>query len=119
MAKNCEKNGCENPRFGKGFCKFHQYLRTDLKKKKNNKKRINPISNNLKEQLKIYRIVRDKYMAENENCEICFAPANDLHHKKGRGKNLSEVKYFMAVCRKCHNYIHDNPKKSRELLYLL
>jgi len=31
MPKVCAINGCNNPVFGKGFCKKHQYLRTDKK----------------------------------------------------------------------------------------
>lgn len=119
MAKTCIKEGCNNPRFGKGYCKNHQYLRTDLKEKKAPRKRIKPISESLSLKLKEYRIVRDIFMKDNPNCECCGMPSQDLHHKKGRGKNLSELKYFMSVCRKCHNYIHENPKRSRELLYLL
>lgn len=119
MAKSCKKEGCNNPRFGKGYCKFHQYLRQDFNKKKAPRKRISPISDKLKDELKSYRIVRDRYMYEHPNCEICMNPSQDLHHKKGRGKHLSDIKYFMAVCRICHIFIHENPKKSRESLYLL
>jgi len=32
--KICNKEGCENPVFGGGYCKYHQYLRTDKKKPK-------------------------------------------------------------------------------------
>lgn len=31
--KKCSADGCSYPVFGKGFCKNHQYLRKDLKKK--------------------------------------------------------------------------------------
>jgi hypothetical protein len=27
--KTCKKEGCENPRFGGGYCKWHQHLRPD------------------------------------------------------------------------------------------
>lgn len=33
MAKTCQYQGCHYPVWGKGYCKFHQYLRTDLKRK--------------------------------------------------------------------------------------
>jgi hypothetical protein len=32
MAKKCKKIGCERPVFSHGYCKIHQYLRTDKKK---------------------------------------------------------------------------------------
>ena len=119
MAKSCLEDGCNNPRFGKGYCRNHQYKRTDKETKSLVRKKISPISNGLAEKLKLYRAVRDKYMAQHLNCEICDKPSNDLHHKAGRGKNLCNVITFMAVCRNCHIFIHNNPKKSRELLYLL
>ena len=31
MAKECNKEDCTNPVFGKGYCKWHQYLRADKK----------------------------------------------------------------------------------------
>ena len=31
MAKTCNHNGCNNPVFSTGYCKYHQYLRTDKK----------------------------------------------------------------------------------------
>jgi len=31
MAKTCLKESCNNPIFSKGYCKFHQYLRKDVK----------------------------------------------------------------------------------------
>lgn len=120
MAKVCINEGCDNPRWGKGFCKFHQYLRNDKTvKPKKKQKSFRVISESLEAKLKVYRPLRDKYMREHPECEICNNPSQDLHHKAGRGKFLSDVTTFMAVCRRCHNYIHENPKKSRESLYLL
>lgn len=118
MPKPCNVDGCNNPRWGKGYCSHHQYLRTDKKKKSNY---IKPISDKKAEELKIYREVRDKYMANHEICEYgnCSSLANDLHHKAGRGKETTNVKHFMAVCRNHHTYIHLNPKESRALGYLI
>lgn len=33
MSKSCKKEGCSNNSFGGGFCSWHQYLRTDKKRK--------------------------------------------------------------------------------------
>lgn len=38
MPKICNKEGCNYPVFSKGYCKMHQYLRTDKKKPKPLKK---------------------------------------------------------------------------------
>jgi len=125
MAKVC-LCGCGYPVFSNKYAKYCQNKRTDDKwlskqGKSGIKKRINPISDKKAEELKVYREVRDKYMSEHEVCEYgnCTALANDLHHKAGRGIELSNSKNFMAVCRNHHTYIHLHPKESRSLGYLI
>ncbi len=126
MPKLCNSTSCNNPRFSKGYCSYHQNERTDekwlsKKSKSGIKKSFKPISDKMAQELANYRIVRDKYMEEHEVCEYgtCTALANDLHHKGGRGKNLSNVDLFMAVCRNHHTHIHLNPKESRSIGYLV
>ena len=126
MPKPCLSTSCNNPRFSKGYCSYHQNERTDekwlsKKSKSGIKKSIKPISDKMAEELAMYRVIRDKYMEEHEVCEYgaCSALANDLHHKNGRGKNLSNVDFFMAVCRNHHTHIHLNPKESRAVGYLI
>lgn len=122
MAKVCLEEGCSNPRWGKGYCKYHQHRRTDKKTTSKPKKKIRHISKKREEEMKIYRPLRDKYMSEHQMCEVkgCSKPSNDLHHMNGRfGKRLYDTDYFMAVCRKHHNWIHEHPKESSCLGYLL
>lgn len=121
MPKICNVDDCSNNVFGKGYCKYHQHLRTD--KKTVQKKPLKPIKNisvKMQLELKVYRMERDKYMKDHSKCEFrdCFRYATDLHHKSGRGQNLSNVETFMALCRKCHTWIHENPKEARLLGYL-
>src|SRR5690606_34297113 len=40
--KTCTADNCNNPVFAKGFCKFHQWKRTDLKKPKSLVKKERP-----------------------------------------------------------------------------
>lgn len=50
------------------------------------------------------------------------APAysSDVHHVKGRsGTNYLDTSTWMAVSRKAHTWIHNHPKKSREMGWLL
>ena len=73
---------------------------------------IPSISEKQLKALKDYRIVRDEFMSSHPICEArlseCTKNATDLHHKKGRvGKLLTDKKFFMAVCRSCHNKIED------------
>lgn len=60
----------------------------------------------------------------NGRCEarifgVCTGEAVDVHHKAKRGKYYLAINYMMGVCRSCHNYIHDNPGKARELKLLI
>lgn len=141
MAKTCNAPDCYNPVFGKGYCKFHQHLRPDFSEKQQrrrerqqawvkerNSKRfpskiytIPKMSEGMKKKYQEYRPARDKYMKEHPICEFknCTKVSQDLHHKAGRGANLSRPETFMAVCRAHHNYIHANPKEARELGYLI
>jgi hypothetical protein len=40
-------------------------------------------------------------------CECCGGKANDIHHIDGRGKGKNEIKNLMAICRDCHDRIHN------------
>ncbi len=125
MAKDCLKGDCTNPRFGKGYCKWHQYLRTDKKpnKKKSLSKRIKPVSDNRLEQLARYRSERDKYMKAHPKCEYegCGDDSTELHHKGGRnGERVYHVPWFMACCHDCHIIkIHLHPADARKKGYLI
>lgn len=54
-------------------------------------------------------------------CEVgdCKRSSKWVHHKRGRGKWLLDVEYWLAVCFWCHRRIHDNPAWAREQGYLL
>lgn len=119
MSKPCSKEDCNNPRFSKGYCKWHQYLRTDKKKPK---RYISPVTKKKLDLLAIYRVVRDKYMGNNKICEVdgCCKKANDLHHKAGRQYwLLIAVDYFMAVCRDCHEKFDTSPEWAKKEGYTI
>lgn len=97
--------------------------KTPLKAKTGFKKRggkLKALSGSRKAKNADYEKVKAEYFEEkNYQCEICNGQGTDLHHKKGRGKNLCKKESFMAVCRKCHTLIHDNPAWARENNYLI
>ena len=124
MAKTCLKEGCTNPVFAKGYCKWHQYMRTDKKSKaKKIPKRLKPVSDKRLKELAIYRVVRDKYMKAYPKCEYegCGEDSTELHHKGGRrGKTVYYVPWFMACCHNCHMVkIHQHPEDARKKGYLI
>ena len=51
-------------------------------------------------------------------CEIadCMNHSIEVHHMRGRvGAMLTDPRYLIAICRRCHDWIHSNMKASRAL----
>lgn len=75
-------------------------------------------SDKLKADLKIYEVLRKDYLIDHPKCEAelkgCKVKAEEIHHKKGRGKNLNNVETFLSVCRNCHHKIEMNPTMAKE-----
>lgn len=95
--------------------------RTGIKKKVY---KIKKVSKKLSSEEKIYRVLRKDFLIDNPICQcgrkdkdgvICSRPAVEVHHKKGRGKYLNVVKFFLAVARVCHNWIEAHPKEAKAL----
>ena len=45
--------------------------------------------------------------------------SKDVHHAKGRGKYLLDTTTWLATCRDCHNWVHDNPAEAMERGFML
>lgn len=61
-------------------------------------------------QERVYRRLRDEYLAEHEACERCGLPSEELHHKRGRvGADLTDATHFAALCRACHRWAGEHP----------
>lgn len=43
-------------------------------------------------------------------------PATEKHHYRGRrGRLLCDTRFFIATCRQCRDFPHENPREAREL----
>lgn len=66
-----------------------------------------------------YSRLRITFLAAHPKCQARLAckrgHSRDIHHVHGRGSNLLKPETWLAVCRRCHDAIHDNPKAAREL----
>jgi len=86
------------------------------------RKAIPKVSKKRAEKDKVYLQLRKEFLTKNPKCMICnFNKPTDIHHTRigaNRNKYYLEVDTWMALCRNCHNDVHDNPKKSRELGYI-
>ena len=65
--------------------------------------------------LRMYAERRRLFLAEHCWCDVCCrGRASEVHHARGRaGKLLLDTRYWLAVCRRCHRWIHDNPKAAQ------
>jgi hypothetical protein len=114
MAKECKHEECTYPVWAKGYCKKHQYLRTDKKVKT-----ISPFSEKMLEALKVYKVERLKYLDKHPMCQAkidgCTGVSTQIHHRAGRiGEKLTDPANFLAVCHQCHVYIENNPEEAKE-----
>tara|TARA_Y100000310_G_scaffold339867_1_gene433908 strand:- start:3766 stop:4092 length:327 start_codon:yes stop_codon:yes gene_type:complete len=84
---------------------------------------LSPISKNPRAVAKrrLYEKNKKEYLMGHPNCEKCGKTGErDLHHKAGRsGTNYTDKETFMAACRACHDWIHQNPKEARAGGYLV
>lgn len=78
-----------------------------------------PANSSRQEAFKKYWPAREKYLAEHKFCECgCGERSVEIHHKKGKiGAMLYDVRFFMAVARKCHRKIELNPTWAKEMGY--
>lgn len=84
------------------------------------KKAIAPRSEKRKKANVIYLKARLEYLNEHQICEakkICNgASATEIHHKIGKiGELLYDKNFFLATCRKCHDWVEANVTEAKKL----
>lgn len=109
-------------REGRKLCKQCSY--TGVAKlsisKPTTKKPIPPRSQKRSKEEKLYSAKRVLYLQNHPMCEahlpgICTDYATDIHHMSGRiGDLLLDTNYWKALCRKCHDYVENNPEIAKE-----
>ena len=67
-----------------------------------------------------YTKVRKHFLIMHPKCGAsvvgCSKRATEIHHVRGRiGRLQCDTRFFMAICRKCHDWIGDNGKKARAI----
>lgn len=78
------------------------------------RQKVKKVSDKRKVENEEYFKLRDKFLKENPECQagietICTKESEDVHHMIGRGKELLNTKFWLSVCRNCHNFIGENP----------
>lgn len=106
LQKCCDKIECR---------KFEMELKLstpDLKRTK-----VKKVSKKRQQQNKEYNQARLLFLSlpENKTCPVTGSSATEIHHMNGReNERLLDQKYWLAVSRVGHRWIHDNPLESRE-----
>lgn len=109
MAKECEAEGCSNPRFGGGFCKWHQRLRTDKKQK-----RIAVFSKKREGVNMVYNQKARAFREANPMCRVnspvCTRFTQGVHHVRGKATNelLLDETNWLPSCNRCNLWIEEN-----------
>ena len=72
-----------------------------------------------------YLKLRERFLTQNHLCQIavsgCTNGATDVHHTyAGANRDAFYLvqSTWLAVCRNCHDWVHNHPKESRALGYL-
>ena len=128
---DCGGGPIENPEMG--LCSScaalrrkneRQAIKDTLKKKVALKRSYRPLAKRSvkrAEQEGRYAERREIFLKANPTCECCGSdPSIEIHHRSGRqGEKLLEEQYWMAVCRTCHNLIHDDPEFAKKNGFML
>lgn len=83
--------------------------------------RLRPMSDRRKRELKEYTAKRAAFLAQRPTCEKCGRRQScDVHQKAGRsGGNYLRVETWAALCRRCHDCIHQKPGEARRTGWLV
>jgi len=78
-------------------------------------KSISPMSKKMKEKVDDYTKLRTAFLVIHPHCEAklnnCTIKATDVHHcfsGANKEKYFLKISTWKAVCRSCHNFIHNN-----------
>lgn len=83
------------------------------------------VSSKRKEKDAEYLKLRERYLTENPLCVVkvsgCMHNATDVHHTfagSNRDAFYLVQSTWRAVCRNCHNWIHEHPEEARIMNWL-
>lgn len=86
--------------------------------KKNKVYQLPQKSEKRKQEEKEYLRLKEQFLKDNPNCAVYpLEKAVDVHHKEKRGKNYLKVETWLAVSRRAHREIEDNPKWAYQMGY--
>ena len=84
------------------------------------RRRIRAVSKVQRAKNDVYHAQAAAWLLLRYYCEACCCRSREgrpleVHHKRGRHAALLTAEaHWMALCRRCHNWIHDNPASARK-----
>lgn len=87
---------------------------------------LKSVSSKRAKENRIYTERRKAFLIANPTCDAhhalvaldSCAPATEVHHMAGRGKNFLNEDTWLPVCQGCHLTIHAHPNTARELGFI-
>jgi hypothetical protein len=85
--------------------------------KKASGKKIKKVSKKRAAELREYKPIRRKFLADNPICGLklpgCTGHASEVHHQAGReGKRLLDITDFIGACHNCHRIATDQSREA-------
>jgi len=100
------------------FSKEYRSRKPEKKKPEVKKRKPIPkISKSLAKERKTYRELRIEFLSKPENMFCAVYPhlrSDQVHHSRGRGKYLNDIKTWIPTSDDGHKWIEANPKLARE-----
>jgi hypothetical protein len=122
--KTCEHEGCTNPQFGGGRCKYHQYERKKLGGDLHVRKKPKPRTEKRAKDERYYSVVAKEFFEDSDKkCFFCGDKVDTfqgLHHFKGRTNDyLLDKRWWCVTHNSCHLDYHNISvdKTSKEKWY--
>jgi hypothetical protein len=116
--RKCASNLCLRVGYFDGLCPKCKDMISNRSISKRNP--IKKVSDKRSKENVEYLKLRVKFLNENTKCYVCSKSATEVHHKKGRDNSfLTDIRYFLPVCRDCHTKIELNPVWAKENGYSL
>lgn len=80
---------------------------------------INNVSDNKKQQDKIYNKVRLIFLADNTRCAarftVCSHKSTEIHHSKGRNEYYLDVETWIPICSQCHVWAEIHQEEAKQI----
>ena len=78
---------------------------------------LRKVSKKREKHYRAYLIMKPIFLKTHPYCEVpmCLNYSTSIHHRKGRTPHelMTDERFLMAICLRCHDKIHANPKWAR------